>query len=122
MSPIGTSGRSKLVRRRVSQVAAGASQIQWNMEEPIAGSFCAFRQAVVLKAFAPEEKVGLSQSVCGGYFACCQDGCLQEIRALQKLKDHPNALDLAETPVPAGLNFRAASTLSLQISSNIYVT
>lgn len=24
-------------------------------------------QAVVLKAFAPEEKVGLSQSVCGGY-------------------------------------------------------
>ena len=32
-------------------------------------------------------------------FACCQDGCLQEIRALQKLKDHPSALSLAETPV-----------------------
>eukprot|EP00435_Cladocopium_sp_Y103_P016038 s1298_g4.t1 len=55
VSPIGTSGRSKLVRRRASQ-------------------------AVVLKAFAPEEK----------------DGCLQEIRALQKLKDHPNVISLVK--------------------------
>ena len=77
ISPIGTSGRSKLVRRRVSQVTADiALQVQWkNIEEhgrtrrsPMAGGFLSDPiQAVVLKAFAPEEKVGLSQSVCGGY-------------------------------------------------------
>lgn len=77
ISPIGTSGRSKLVRRRVSQVTAGiALQVQWkSIEEhgrtrrsPMAGGFLSDPiQAVVLKAFPPEEKVGLSQSVCGGY-------------------------------------------------------